>query len=170
MLKKPMTGDYPDYYKAYIDLVPDDILPFLKTQKTRFLDLLDRIPIEKREYAYAQGKWTLKQSIIHVIEVERIFAYRSLTFSRFDPTVLASFDQDDYVSKHDSKHLDWEFVRKDFELSRSVSIHQFDGYNDEQWDFKGALSMGVMINKALPYMIAGHTEHHMRLTNDLYLS
>jgi len=170
MLSKPVTGEYPEYYNTYIKLVPEDVLPFIKVQKNRFLDLLNQIPAEKYDFAYAPGKWTLKQSIIHVIETERVFAYRALALSRGDSASLSSFNQDEYVENHDSSHLSWDYVTQDFDMTRALTIHQFDGFNPQQWENNGMIGIGTVVNKALAYIIAGHTEHHIGLINNRYLS
>jgi len=170
MLSKPIAGQYPEYYNTYVKLVPDEIIPFLKEQRNRFLDQLKAIPAEKHDYAYAEGKWTLKQSVIHVIETERIFAYRSLSFSRGEKNSLSSFDQDAYVENHDSSHLSWDYVCNDFQMTRDLTIHQFEGFSQQQWEMEGLVGLGTVINKSLAYIIGGHVEHHIGLINNRYLS
>ena len=169
MLTKPESGQFPSYFSRYIDKCPDDILPFLTEQTKSFVTLLEQIPEEKWDYAYAEGKWTLKQSIIHLIETERIFAYRSLVLSRKETQNLPGFDQDEYVSNHDSTHLTSDYVIEDFKRTRALTLHQFDGYNQEQWDYIGSVSGHPLMNKALSYMIGGHVEHHIEIINERYL-
>ena len=120
-ISKPLVGEFPPYFGRYISLTPDVILPFISEQRSRFLALLDEIPREKRNYSYAPNKWTLKQSIIHVVETEKIFAYRSLALSRRENQALLGFDQDEYVANHNSDHLNWDYVRTDFEKNERIN-------------------------------------------------
>jgi len=170
MISKPKAGTFPDYFTGYISLAPDEVIPYLETQRDIFLELLSSIPADKINYQYAPGKWTLKQSIIHVIESERVFAYRSLAISRKESQNLPGFDQDEYVDNHDSSHLTWNYILEDFEKTRNLTIHQFNGYSDEQWNSLGQVSGKTTINSSLPYIIVGHVEHHISLIKSRYLS
>jgi len=169
MLSKPSSDRFPSYFARYIDKCPDDILPFLSSQESSFKTFLESIPEEKWDYAYAPGKWTLKQSIVHLIETEKIFAYRSLAISRKESGNLPGFDQDLYVSNFDSSHLDHHYVIKDFVLTRALTNHLFQGYSQDQWGHMGRVSGNPIINKALPYMIGGHTQHHIEIIKERYL-
>jgi hypothetical protein len=166
---KPQVGEFSPYFSKYIDKCPDDILPFLASQLNDFSTLLRNIPANKWDYSYGPGKWTLKQSIIHIIETERIFCYRSLALSRKENTSLPGFDQDLYVENHDSSHLSSQYIIKDFIKTRKLTIHQFNGYSSEQWQYIGQVSGQPIINSALPYMIGGHLAHHISIINERYL-
>ena len=169
MLVRPSVGEFPPYFSRYIDKCPDDILSFLEIQSEIFSKLLKDIPDNKWDYSYAPGKWTLKQSIIHVNETERIFSYRSLALSRKEKNDLPGFDQDQYVENHDSSHLNAQYVIEAFIKTRDLTLHQFKGYNSEQWQNVGHVSGQTIINAALPYMIGGHVAHHISIINERYL-
>ena len=169
MLVRPQHGEFPPYFSKYIDKCPDDILSYLTIQSETFSKLLKDIPDSKWEYAYAPEKWTLKQSIIHINETERIFSYRSLALSRKEKNDLPGFNQDQYVEDHDSSHLDAQYVIEDFIKTRDLTLHQFKGFNTKQWQYVGRVSGQPLINSALPYMIGGHVAHHVSIINERYL-
>src|SRR5690349_5562055 len=98
LLSRPAADEYNAYYDRYISKVPEgDIAQTLSAQLSTTLAFLESIPESKGDHRYAPGKWTLKEVILHVIDAERIFAYRALRIGRGDKTPLASFEQDDYV-------------------------------------------------------------------------
>src|SRR5436190_20695402 len=97
-IARPEADEHLPYYRKYISLVAgDSILVSLEAQIAETLTLLRGVTEAKRNYRYAPGKWTLKESLGHLIDTERIMAYRALRISRNDRTPLAGFDQDDYV-------------------------------------------------------------------------
>src|SRR6185295_9277028 len=98
-IEKPTEGEYPPYAIMYIGLLPDDglVLKHLRDNYALTRDLLLSVPEEKLTYRYAEGKWTIKEILFHVIDDERIYAYRALRFARNDMTELPGFEQDEYV-------------------------------------------------------------------------
>jgi hypothetical protein len=99
-IEKPEASEYPSYASMYIKLVPDDLvlLEHLKENFTIIKNLVLSLHKEKLTYRYAEGKWTIKEILVHIIDDERIYAYRALCFARNDKTELPGFDQDDYAA------------------------------------------------------------------------
>ena len=97
-MNRPQAEDFPLFYKGYIDTVSEDVLGELENQIDLFPKLLRNIPVDKASFAYADGKWTIKELVGHIIDTERIMAYRTLRFARNDATPLAGFEENDYVN------------------------------------------------------------------------
>src|SRR5689334_15357854 len=97
-MTRPQSNEYNPYYDRYISLVPDaDIVRTLESQWAETRTMLTSIPEQRGAFRYAPGKWSIKEMLGHLIDAERIFAYRALRVARADTTPLASFEQDDYV-------------------------------------------------------------------------
>src|SRR5437868_7740336 len=98
-IEKPEAGEYAPYTIMYIGLLPDDglVLKHLQANLQATTDFILSLPEEKLTYRYAEGKWTIKEILVHLIDDERIYAYRALRFARHDKTELPRFEQDDYA-------------------------------------------------------------------------
>src|SRR5580692_10296566 len=87
-----------DVYQSYIDNIKDnDFREAIRKNTRQFRKLLERIPRKKYDFAYAEGKWTIRQLLQHIIDAERVFAYRALRLSRMDPTPLAAWDEQQWA-------------------------------------------------------------------------
>ena len=105
-MKKPLPNEHPTYYKRYIDLISsDDILKVLDEQIIHLQELISKISQEKENFRYAEGKWTPKEVLGHILDTERIMAYRALRFARKDKTPLAGFDENNYVEHADFNEI-----------------------------------------------------------------
>ncbi len=166
----PNATEYAPYYEKYISKVPANvnILDYLAQQKHLFTDFIKGIPEDKLSYKYEDNKWTVRQAIVHVIETERIFAYRSLAFSRNEKTPLPGFDQDIYVENNMVSHLDADHLLQDFSISRDGSLIMFKGFVPDQWKRQGTGSDNPMSVRAGAYIIAGHLNHHMEIFVERY--
>ena len=170
MLARPSKGDNNPYYDSYINKVPDgDILEYLIAQKIRFVDFIQDMNDNKLDYKYAEDKWTLRQGIMHIIETERIFAYRALAVSRGESKNLPGFDQDAYVDNNKVAHLDKEYLWQDFAITRNASMIMFKGFTDFHWEKMGMMSDNPFRVRAIPFILAGHLEHHKRIFVEKYL-
>jgi uncharacterized damage-inducible protein DinB len=145
-------------------------MDFLINQKDEFLALLASIPEGKLDYSYAEGKWTLKQSIVHVIETERIFAYRALAASRGDEAEIPGFDQDKYIELNDVSHISHQLLMDDFAITRNSTIVLFAGFSSKNWEKASMISAHMTMARSLPYMIAGHVQHHIEIIKERYLA
>jgi len=170
MSRLPKTNEYAPYYETYISKVPKDtdIIKILEEQKSKFLGMIRSLSDEQLNYAYDLGKWTVRQSIMHIIETERIFAFRALVISRNDKTSIPGFDQNVYVENNIVNHLDIDYLAKDFSATRNSSTIMFRGFADEQWLRIGTASDNPVSVRATAYMIAGHLNHHLALFKDRY--
>lgn len=171
LIRKPVAGDYAPFYEGYVAAVEtDDILACLIQQKTDILTLLRGVVWEKWEMAYAEGKWSLAEVVLHCIDGERIFAYRALRIARGDKTPLPGFEQDDYVPNSGAGSRTPASIVDEFEAVRDATIHLFSNLTNEMWERRGTASDAEVTVTALAFIIAGHWEHHLRVIRERYLS
>ncbi|MEO6522554.1 MAG: DinB family protein [Mucilaginibacter sp.] len=168
-MAKPQPGDYVPYHQIYIGKVGDgNIVDILQSQQQSTYEFLKSIPADKAQYAYADGKWTVKQCIGHMTDTERVMAYRALRFARNDNTALPGFDQDDYVAN--SRHNNFELADliEEFRLTREANMYFFKSLNAEEKQRFGLASGNRVTVNALLYIIAGHELHHIQIFKERY--
>ena len=169
-ITQPATSEYAPYYGRYVSLVPEgDIIALLGQQLEETLDLLKGISDAKAQYRYAPDKWSIKELIGHIIDSERIFAYRALRFSRNDGAPLAGFEQDDYVRYGGFNDRPMADLVEEFEYVRRVNIHMLRSFDEQAWERRGIASEAEVSVKALAYIIAGHERHHLQVLKTRYL-
>ena len=167
---KPLQSDYVSFHETYIRQVGDgDIISILQNQQESTYRFLKSIPAEKGDYAYAEGKWTVKQTIGHMTDTERIMAYRMLCFARLDKTPLPGFDQDIYVANSHHQDADLVDLIAEFRLLRKGNMYLFKSLNETEKN-RGGLASGYLVTvNALLYIIAGHENHHLQILKERYL-
>jgi uncharacterized damage-inducible protein DinB len=169
MTTKPERGEYDPYFQRYVDLVPDgDIVTTLSSQIDRTMALLRNVPEENTGESYAPGKWSIKEVIGHVIDTERIFAYRALRIGRNDKTPLAGFEQDDYVAATNFNARTLAGLLEEFAIVRSASIHLLKHFTDAEWLRRGTANQKEITARAMAYNIAGHELHHVGVLKSRY--
>jgi uncharacterized damage-inducible protein DinB len=170
MIAKPQPEEYNPYYDTYIGKVPDgDVLELLDKLKDSSYQLFSNLNDEQANYAYADGKWTLKQALGHMIDTERTFAYRLLCFSR-DYVELPGFDQEVYTNNATFNDRTIQSLAAEFKATRESNIYLIQSLTDEQLDRYGVASGNRASVRALVYMLAGHELHHLEIIRERYLS
>ncbi len=167
----PLKSDeYPAVYTAYIETVVGEVMDILEEQVLSFAAFLDTIPEERGEYSYAEDKWTIKEVLGHIIDTERIMAYRALRFSRNDMKELHGFDQEAFVNyaRHNERSI--SSFKNEFILLRKANLAFFEQLNDAELDRKGMASERLVSVRALLYIIAGHLNHHRLIIQERYLN
>ncbi|MGN6396379.1 MAG: DinB family protein [Mucilaginibacter sp.] len=168
MINRPNADEYSEYAARYISLVGNgQIVDILEQQKEESYRLFTGIGEEKSKYAYAEGKWTIKQMIGHMADTERIFAYRALVFSH-ESVTLPGFDQDVYMQKATFNDRPLEDLVNEFKTVREASIYLFKWMTDEQSKQKGIASGSPFSPRAYAYMIAGHELYHWNVLKEQY--
>ena len=169
--ERPVAGEYNAYYDRYISLVPDeDVLVVLRRQLESTLDTLREIDEEQANARYAPGKWSVKEVVGHMIDGERVFAYRALRFARNDRTPLKGFEQDDYVAGGNFAERRLSDLAEEFEHVRRATLSLFGHLSAEAWRRSGVASDSLVSVRALAYIMAGHEAHHMRILRERYLA
>ncbi|WP_026904245.1 DinB family protein [Pedobacter glucosidilyticus] len=167
---QPFSNEYAPYYEGYIKLVSgQNILRKLKNQLNEVDDFLAEIPAEKHDYAYADGKWTVKEVVAHLIDTERVMAYRAMRFSRNDFTPLPGFDQDLYMQNVDVSKRSFSDLVDELLLMRQANLYFFKSLTEEDYKKKGVASEREVSVGALLFIMAGHIEHHFRVLKEKYL-
>lgn len=170
IINRPDETEYLPYYGRYISLVPEgDILALLNKQSDETLALLRSIPESQAEFRYAPDKWSIKELVGHVIDSERIFAYRALRFARNDQTPLPGYEQDDYIRNASFNDYPLVELASEFESVRSSTLSLFKHLSDEAWHRRGVANDAEASVRALAYIIAGHELHHREILRNRYL-
>jgi DinB family protein len=167
---RPEKSEYQPYFERYVSLVPDgDIVGRLGTQLEETLALLRSIPEERGDFRYAEGKWSIKELIGHVIDSERVFAYRGLRFGRGDTTPLAGFEQDDFVRGADFNKRTLSDFADEYEYVRRSTISLFRSLEARAWDRRGTANNNEVSVRGIAFIIAGHERHHLEILRTRYL-
>jgi len=167
---KPRADEYAPYYERYVSLVPEgDVVETLSGQSGETLALLRSIPEERAGYSYAPGKWTIKQLVGHVIDGERVFAYRALAIARGDRASLPGMEQDEYMehARFDERTL--AGLCEEFDHLRRANVLMMRGFDADAWARRGVASDNEVSVLALAYVIAGHELHHVQVLRERYL-
>ena len=170
-MNRPAKNEYDPYYERYISLVEnDDIVDTLGAQLTKLQDVFTGMPDDRGTYAYEEGKWTLKEVIGHLIDGERMFAYRLLRISRGDQTPIEGFEQDGYIENGFANQRSFADLLEEFSLLRRANLLLIKNLDDEGWRRTGIANNVAISSSALVYVMAGHIEHHLGILKDRYLS
>jgi uncharacterized damage-inducible protein DinB len=171
VIEKPGEGEYPAYAHIYIDLLPDDglILKHLEDNLAFTRKFVTSLPDARLLHRYAEGKWTIKETLGHVVDDERIYVYRALRFARHDSTELPGFDQDQYAQHSEANKRDARDLLDEFTLVRQATIAFFNSLGDAALMRTGAADGHHVSVRALAYHIAGHELHHMNIIKERYL-
>ena len=169
-MSRPEKTEYAEYYETYVSLVPEtDIISALQNQLAEIENLFAEISEEKGAYAYAEGKWSIKELVGHLIDGERIFSYRAFRFSRADKTALASFEQDNYIKHGNFNNRTLADLIEEFSLLRKANLYLFKNLPAEAWVRTGVASDAEVSVRALVYIMVGHVRHHAKVLKEKYL-
>ncbi len=164
-------NEYDAYFRQYIKLVnlEESIIKNLENSQTYFYDLLNGLSEEKYNYRYGQGKWTIQEVVQHIIDTERIFAYRTLSFARKDNTPLPGFDQDFFTKHSNANSRNFKDLLEEMTLLRKGTILLFKSLSEEDLLESGVMSSMKISVRALGYLFSGHQMHHLNVIKEKYL-
>jgi hypothetical protein len=167
---RPAKTDYGEYYQKYIDLVKgEDIFRILIEQNLESQNILNSFSESKGNRSYAEGKWTVKEVIGHMMDVERIFAYRALCIARGETKPLPGMDQDMYVTNGNFNKRQLFDLIYEYRLLRESSILLFGGFDKSVLQNRGNASGYDVTVLALMFMSAGHEKHHLNILMERYM-
>lgn len=159
------------HFATYINQVSEEytLVEELEISVHRFIKFVQNIPLGKFDYRYAEGKWTIKDIIQHLIDAERIFGYRALRFARNDKTELPGFEENDYVDYANANKRSIQDLLSELAVVRQATLTLFKSFSSEE-----LVRMGIAFNKpmsvrALGFIIIGHQNHHQRVFEERYL-
>lgn len=168
MISKPNPDEYSPFAAGYVGLVPDEnVIEKLEQLMTSSYQLFSTLTDEQAAYAYAPGKWTVKQALGHMIDTERTFAYRAMVFSR-NHIELPGFDQDVYVANNDLSGRSIKDFAEEFKATRLSNLYMIKALSDDQLSRDGVASNARFTVRAFVYMIAGHELHHLNIFKERY--
>lgn len=169
-MSKPDLTAVPPFYHNYILLVDqDDPGDAISTHVEETVKFLETIPDSKWDHAYDAGKWTIKELVQHLIDAERVFAYRSLRFSRKDLTPLPGFDENLFAANSNSNKRSATDLIEELKLVSKSSYHLFKSFDPEQLEYTGISNGSSISVNAIGFIIAGHAKHHLKIISERYL-
>lgn len=170
-MNRPEKEEYNAYYETYVSLVEEtDIVSALENQMSDLQNALGGVSEEKSLYAYAEGKWTIKELVGHLIDGERIFAYRALRIGRADATPLEGFEQDGYIENANFNARTLDNLMEELSLVRRANILLFRNLDESAWRRVGTASDSPVSVRALAYIMVGHIRHHTNILRGKYLN
>lgn len=160
----------PPFYKNYVKQIDEpDILQALRISGHRMLELVHSIPDSKADFAYAPGKWTVRELLCHIMDAERIFCYRALRFARNDKTPLSSFEENEYALQANASGRTLQKIISDMSHLRASTVDLFESFTPEMLTRKGTASKNEISVVAIGFIISGHETHHRKILQERYL-
>ncbi|WP_205504443.1 DinB family protein [Rufibacter psychrotolerans] len=171
MIPKPQPGEYHEYYQKYIQSISDqaDILELLQTQRQEVVQLFGRVSESEADFAYAPGKWSVKQLLGHMNDTERIMAYRALCISRGEQNPLPGFDENQYVANAFFEERTLSGLLEEHQTVRQATLALFSSFHPQAIARLGNANGSPVTVAALAFIIAGHERHHLNLLKERYL-
>lgn len=169
-MNRPTAEEFNPFYAAYVATVPDDVLAELAMQGNNFPEFIRSIEPQKADFAYAPGKWTIKQLLGHLIDTERIMACRALRFARNDEQGLPGFDENEYVANSHYQDRSLESLAAEFDSLRKANLFLFSSFDETELSRQGKANNNPVSVRALLFIMAGHVNHHQKILNERYLN
>jgi uncharacterized damage-inducible protein DinB len=171
-IQKPAEGNYPVFMQNYISLIPDDgeLIAHLKDTQNAFEKYILSLPESKHEYRYADGKWTIKEIMVHLADAERIFIYRALRYARKDDTPLTGFDENTYVPASRANDRTIRNILMEMKAVRAASLVFIETLNQDDLSRGGVNTTGAPTTVlALVNNVLGHQLHHWNVIKERYI-
>jgi len=166
-MNRPQPNEYPAWGETYISKVNKDIFETLEEQVFSIPALFESNK-EKENYAYAEGKWTLKEMLGHIIDTERVFAYRITCFARNEKQHLPGFEEDEYVANARFSERNYEDLIEEFAALRKANLYLFRTLNNDELNRFGVASSREISVKSILFIVAGHVNHHVSILKERY--
>lgn len=169
-MRRPKKEEYAAYYHTYVDTVPDgDIIKILNKQNDQIKKLLANTSKKKSLFRYTPGKWNVREIIGHMIDTERVFAYRALRFARNDQTDLPGFDENEYIRHSNYTDIKLKELVDEFCALRKSNAIMFKNFSDEITMRSGRANGNSFTVRAMAYITVGHVNHHLGIIKERYL-
>ena len=168
-MAKPMEGTFPPYFSRYIDLVKETkVTDALQTQSDLIENYFDTLEA-KADYAYAPGKWTLKEMLQHMIDTERIFCFRALCFARQEKANIPGFEEDEYAANSHANDRTWKSLCEEMKVVRKSTRLLYESFSTDDFMHSGSANNKPVSVLALGFMTVGHVYHHVNVIKERYL-
>jgi len=165
------SNEYASYYETYIRQVSDEytLIEELEISQHRLIKFVQNIPMDKFDYRYEEGKWTIKELLQHCIDTERIFCYRALCFARKESATLPGFDENKYTFISNANTRKWEEICKEMAAVRNSTTCLFESFTDEMLTQSGLANHSPVTVIAIGFACVGHLYHHKKVIEEKYL-
>ncbi len=170
-MNRPVESEYAPYYQSYIDQVSEnEIPPVMRAQMDELDVLLGKVEPQQETYRYAEGKWSIREIVGHLIDGERVFGYRVFCIARGEQQNLPGFDQDEYMLTAPYDRIELEDLLSELRLIRLGNIAMLRTLDEESWSRSGVANGNAVSVRALVFIMAGHVRHHMNVLRERYLT
>lgn len=170
-MQRPEPEEHNPYFSRYISLVPDgDFIQLLKENSDEIVKFFENIPADKHNFRYAEGKWSVKDILMHITDTERVMCYRALTAARGDnTTVLGNMDEDTYAANVDTTVRSLDNILAEFSSLRAATEIFFENLDEMASKFRSKTETHPITARAVGYILIGHPKHHMKIITERYL-
>jgi hypothetical protein len=169
-MPKPSSSNYAVYFQRYIDQVPEeDLFIAFENQQARIHELLTLVSEERSSFAYAEGKWTLKELLQHIIDTERIFNYRALCIARKEKVSLPGFDENQYAAHSNANNRTWKSLVNELLVVRESTGILYTSFSEEALNSIGISNNNPISVYSLGFITVGHFYHHEKIIKERYL-
>ena len=169
-MKPPLSNEHNAYFQRYLDLCDKtDFFVQYDKNTNNLVGFLESLPVEKHQFAYAQGKWTILQLFRHIIDCERVFGYRALVAARGDSSLLPSFNENNYAEAVAGETTSMENMLKEFTLIRQSNRFLFENMSEGQSYFTANVNGEPLSARAIAFIIIGHVNHHLTVLRERYV-
>lgn len=166
---RPTAGEYAPYFDRYISLVTEpDVLAALNAQASQVHDALSSVSDVRAAHRYADGKWTVREALGHLVDCERVFGFRALAIARGEQYSLASFDEDGYAAAAAHHRVSIDELAEEFATLRRSHVLMFKHLDDASWARIGVVNGAPTSVRAVAFIMAGHVRHHARILTERY--
>lgn len=164
------AGSFPSYFSNYINFVDaDSVTEAIDRYSGNIQQFFRNIPTDKVDYRYAEGKWSIKELLQHIIDAERIFAYRALRIARKDKTPLPGFNEGAYAEESNASARSWQSLLEEFEAVRKSTDLLLQSFTADQLQQSGITNEYYNTTIAISYVVFGHILHHINILKERYL-
>ena len=168
---RPDLTRIPQYFHRYVNAVKEDNLESaFRNQRNSFVPFLESLSEEKRDFRYAEGKWTIREMLQHIIDAERVFSYRAMCIARKDETPLPSFDENAYADNSKADKREWASLLEEYKSLRIATEILFSTFDKDQLETAGTASGKSVYVLGIGFIIVGHINHHVNVIRERYLS
>ncbi|MCW9708625.1 DinB family protein [Fodinibius salsisoli] len=165
----PDSTEYNDFYEGYIHLVTEpNVIQLLIQQGQQVFTLIQQLNAKQAQHRYAENKWSVKEVIGHLIDTERVMAYRALCIARGEQASLPGYNQDEYVEHASFDQRSLQSLSSEYDAQRNANISLFNSFTEEQTKRTGTANNATLSVRALVHIIAGHEQHHLNVLRDQY--
>lgn len=171
-IRRPLAGEYPAYFETYYKHLPEgntDLFDLLMKSNMETIDLITSVDGETLDFRYAEGKWNIPEIMQHLMDSERIFAYRALRVARGDKSENPGFDENIFAANSHAATRNIMDIVREFSLLRASTIELFKSFKEETLHLPGSANGNPITPAALGYAIVAHEMHHIKVIEERYL-